>query len=415
MDDGHSAAALPRACFSGGTLLVIAACASVFFLDGLIHTVMGPLAPYVSPDLRLGPTDLGPVFSANLAGQTIGLLLFPFLTRSVGHRRLIVLSAIGFALAQWATATAWDAKSLFVFRLVDGVFLGGCMPSCLALVANVAPPARKGLAVTMLFTGYGLGATMSGIVAAGFEDHGGWRAAFVFIGCLSAASALFGWWALRGGDAPPADPPVTESGSQRLSDIFAPRLLAGTLLLWLLFIAMLTIQYCLSSWLPTLLVQVGRDADFAALSVTIFSLGGIIAALGVGVLIDRFGATPVLASFLALATVLLFVIGQVLATASGVVLMLLLVTGGFFFLGAYGGINVILATYYPRHLQALGIGLAKSVGRIGTFVAPILIGIGLAAGVAETWLMSIFSVPAALAASSIIGLAVTATRRDVHH
>lgn len=408
MEDGPAAQATRLEGFDRGGLLVIAACAAVFFLDGLIHAVMGPLAPYVAPDLGLGPTELGPVFSANLAGQTIGLLVFPLFARSMGHRWLIVLSAFGFALAQWATATAWDATSLFVFRLVDGVFLGGCMPSCLALVANVAPPARKGLAVTMLFTGYGLGATLSGIVAAGFEGHGGWRAALIFVGCLSAASALFGWRALRGQEPPVATEPAAEGERSGLSDILAPRLLAGTLLLWLLFIAMLTIQYCLSSWLPTLLVQVGRDTDFAALSVTIFSLGGIIAALGVGLLIDRFGATPVLASFLALATILLFVIGQVLASASGPVLMLLLITGGFFFLGAYGGINVILATYYPRHLQAFGIGLAKSVGRIGTFLAPILIGMGLAAGAAETSVMSIFAIPSALAAASVLGLAVSA-------
>ncbi|OJW66541.1 MAG: hypothetical protein BGO57_09570 [Sphingomonadales bacterium 63-6] len=411
MENGRTAEAMPQEGFDRDILLVIAACAAVFFLDGLIHTVMGPLAPYVAPELHLGPQELGPVFSANLAGQTIGLLAFPFLTRRTGHRLVILLSAIGFALAQWATALAWDGTSLFAFRLIDGVFLGGCMPSCLALVANVAPPARKGLAVTMLFTGYGLGATMSGIVAAGFEAHGGWRAAFTFIGCLSAASAAFSWWALRGRDAPSASERPEKGERHRVTEILAPRLIAGTLLLWLLFIAMLTIQYCLSSWLPTLLVKVGRDADFAALSVTIFSLGGIIAALGVGLLIDRFGATPVLVSFLLLATVLLFATGQILASASDWVLMLMLATGGFFFLGAYGGVNVILATYYPRHLQAFGIGLAKSVGRIGTLIAPILIGLGLAAGVAETTLISVFALPAALAAAAIAGLAATARGR----
>ena len=30
-------------------------------------------------------------------------------------------------------------------------------------------------------------------------------------------------------------------------------------MLWALFISMLTISYCLNSWLPTLLVEVGRD------------------------------------------------------------------------------------------------------------------------------------------------------------
>ena len=69
-------------------------------------------------------------------------------------------------------------------------------------------------------------------------------------------------------------------------------------MLWLLFISMLTISYCLNSWLPTLLVEVGRDERFAAVSVSIFSLGGIVSALGVGLLIDRFGAIRTLVSVL---------------------------------------------------------------------------------------------------------------------
>ena len=69
------------------------------------------------------------------------------------------------------------------------------------------------------------------------------------------------------------------SGTQSAFGIVSPRYLAGTLMLWLLFISMLTISYCLNSWLPTLLVEVGRDASFAAMSVSMFSFGGIIAAL----------------------------------------------------------------------------------------------------------------------------------------
>ena len=32
--------------------------------------------------------------------------------------------------------------------------------------------------------------------------------------------------------------------------IVSPRYILGTLMLWLLFVAMLTISYCLNSWLP---------------------------------------------------------------------------------------------------------------------------------------------------------------------
>ena len=400
--------------FTRAQLVAIGIAAAIFFLDGLIHTVLGPMAPEISREMGLDNTTLGPIFSANLIGQTIGLLGFPFLAGRYGHRFVVILAVVGFCLAQFATAMAWDASSLFAFRLIDGIFLGGAMPSGLAIVTKVAPLARRGLAVSMLFTGYGAGATASGIIASAFLDAGGWRIAIGLIGCVSAITAVLAWRYLHGVDGPAE--PSTRAGQpiakERAIEVVHPRLLGGTLLLWALFVCMLTIQYCLSSWLPTLLVEVGRDQSFAALSVTVFSLGGIVAALGVGLLIDRFGATQVLVTLLVIATTMLFIIGQVLASASGTVLMLLLGTGGFFFLGAYGGVNVVLATYYPEALRAIGIGLTKSVGRVGTFVAPVMIGIGLDAGMAETSIMSLFAVPAGLAALCVLGVGIAVYRRN---
>jgi MFS family permease len=310
----------------------------------------------------------------------------------------------GFGLAQGASALAQDASALFAWRLLTGIFLGGCLPSCLALVTAAAPENRRGFAIMVLFTGYGAGATVSGLVAAAFSAPGGWRMAMVTVAgaCILVAAAAWVWLredvdrAAASGETPVAVVPGAALG------IFSPRYLPGTLMLWLLFVSMLTVSYCLNSWLPTLLVKVGRDADFAALSVSVFSFGGIAAALGIGLLIDRLGATRTLITFLSAGAVLLYLVGQMLGTASAPVLMALLAACGFFVLGAYGGVNVVLASYYPAPLRAVGIGWSKSIGRAGTLLAPVLIGVALTAGVAETSIMSLFAVPALLALASLI-------------
>ena len=90
--------------------------------------------------------------------------------------------------------------------------------------------------------------------------------------------------------------------------------------------------------------------------------------------------------------------------------MVLLAACGFFVLGAYGGVNVVLASFYPDDLRAVGIGWAKSVGRIGTLIAPVLIGAGLSAGIDETTIMSLFALPALLAVASL-GVIAMAERR----
>jgi predicted MFS family arabinose efflux permease len=265
------------------------------------------------------------------------------------------------------------------------------------------------LAIATLFMGYGAGATAAGVTAAAFAESGGWRAAMVAIGVVSLLAGAATWRWLREPETPKVEAGETAASALAVLDILAPRYLLGTLMLWLLWIAMLTISYCLNSWLPVMLVESGRDESYAALSVSIFSFGGIVAALGVGLLIDRLGATRVLVAFTVLAAIALLAIGQAMATAPLTVLTPLLALGGFFSLGAYGGVNVVLAGFYPDALRATGIGWAKSVGRIGTVIAPVLIGFGLDAGLAETLIMSLFAIPALVAAAALV--AIAAARR----
>jgi len=123
--------------------LLIGICSLIYLLDGLIHSVLGPLAPDLAKSLALTNAQLGPIFSANLLGQCIGLIVVPLLGVRLGQRSLVLLSLLGFGLAQAATATAYDANSLFAWRLVTGFFLGGALPSCLALVTAAAPVARS--------------------------------------------------------------------------------------------------------------------------------------------------------------------------------------------------------------------------------------------------------------------------------
>jgi AAHS family 4-hydroxybenzoate transporter-like MFS transporter len=386
----------------------VAICTVIYVLDGLIHTILGPLAPDIARTLSLGNAELGPIFSSNLIGQCIGLVAFPPIASRFGHRITVTLAVIGFALGQCTSALADSGTSLFVIRLITGVFLGGCLPSCLAIVTEYAPPERRGVAILVLFTGYGFGAAIAGAVAAGFADFGGWRVAMLVVGMVSLVAAAGAWLWLR--EPAPSNKPKT-SHTPAAVEILAPAYRVGTLMLWLLFVFMLTISYCLNSWLPIMLVEAGFDESFAALSVTIFGFGGAIAALGVGLLIDRFGAMPVLIGFLAVAAAALFATGQVMDAASVRTLTVLLGVAGFFSLGAYGGVNVVLSGYYPAPLRATGIGWAKSVGRLGTVIAPVLIGWALAAGMSGASVMSLFAIPAVLAMFALVVISLTSNWR----
>jgi len=62
----------------------IAICTAIYLLDGLIHTILGPLAPDIARSLELSKAELGPIFSSNLIGQCLGLVVFPAIAGRLG-------------------------------------------------------------------------------------------------------------------------------------------------------------------------------------------------------------------------------------------------------------------------------------------------------------------------------------------
>ena len=402
-------AANPRAILGldGRMLLLIGVCSLTFFLDSLIPTLMGPLAGPIARSLSLSRTELGAVFSANLVGQCIGLLTIPLLARRFGHRSLILWTTLGFGLSQALTAFVIDRDTLVASRLVTGVFLGGALPSCVAAVSQRSPPERLGLATMLLFTAYGLGGAVAGFLAGLFVEGGDWRLAFGYTGgaCLIAVLACWRW--LEEPAAPPRADQQDPGLQRRLGEILSPPLLGGTLLLWLMFICALTIFYCLSSWLPTLLVDIGRTPQLAANAVGSYTGGGVVSGLLIGPLIDRFGAHRILGLFFAISASLLWIIGQFMEVVPDWPLLAMLATCGFFMLGAYGGLNVVLASYYPVDLRAVGIGWTKSISRLGTILPPFAIGIAVSQGMKAATIVSAFAVPAVL-----IVAALALIRRD---
>lgn len=407
---GGPAASLPDASapsapgLDGKALRLIACCSLAYFLDGLIPVLMGPLAAPIGAALQLDRTEMGAVFSANLLGQCLGLFAVPLLARGKHHRAVILWMTLGFGLSQLLSTFAQDRETLLLSRFITGIFLGGALPSGLAAVTQGSPPARRGLATMLLFTAYGLGSAVAGFLGGLFVAGDGWRSAFIVTGgaCLLAAAVIWRWL---------EEPPVDEDaavpvGAAPLASsntaILRPPLLAGTLLLWLLFFCALTIYYCLSSWLPTLLVDTGRSPQLAANALGSYASGGVISGLLIGPLIDRYGARRVLGLFIGLSALLLPAIGLSIHRVPDALLLAMLASCGFFMLGAYGGSNVLLAGFYPAALRAVGVGWTKSVSRLGTVLPPFAIGYGLSHGIDAGTVVTLFAVPALLMLAAVL-------------
>ena len=172
---------------TGPFLAVVAAGALFFFGVGVVIPV---LPRYVQDDLGGSSLLVGVVvgafaFSAVLARPTAGRL-----GNRVGRRFLMIVGAVlaGSSLAAYGlTHHAWQ---LILVRLVTGVGDGLFFTGSATLVADMAPPERRGQALSYFsvtaYVGQGLGPTIGESVA----GSAGRPWAFVVGGSLAALGAV---------------------------------------------------------------------------------------------------------------------------------------------------------------------------------------------------------------------------------
>jgi len=174
-------------------LTVIALCVGLNMLDGFDVLAMSFAASGVKADWHLLDGQLGALLSAGLVGMGLGsLTLGPCADR--WGRRIIVLLSVAFAgLGMLGSAFARDYAELLVLRVVTGIGIGGTIASVAVIVSEYAPDTLRGTALAIYATGYSIGATIGGVLAAYAIPRYGRRAAFVIGGTLSLLMLPLAW------------------------------------------------------------------------------------------------------------------------------------------------------------------------------------------------------------------------------
>jgi AAHS family 4-hydroxybenzoate transporter-like MFS transporter len=405
-------------------------CAAVLFLDGFDAQAMGYVAPAVAGDLKLSKEALGPVFSSGLLGLMAGALILGPLADRFGRKPIILASTILFSLGSLATVLTRDAEALMWLRMLTGVGLGGAMPNTVALTAELSPKRRRSAMVMAVFCGFSIGAALGGFIAAALIPAFGWRSVFVAGG---AAPLLFAPFlarllpesprllALKGGHDeriftvlnaffPKAAIPIEahfvvhEPRFKGLPVIhlFRDGQATGTILIWVIFFTSLLDLYFLSSWLPTVLHDLGTSVSLAAIIGAMFQIGGVAGTFALGNAIDRFSFTALTLNYLFAG---IAVAGIGLSVHSTALVTLFIFLAGFSIVGGQIAANALASGFYPTGIRSTGVGWALGIGRMGSILGPLLGGVLLSL----KWdIMSLFflaAVPPACGASAAFALA----------
>jgi AAHS family 4-hydroxybenzoate transporter-like MFS transporter len=123
---------------------------------------------------HVGAVQYGITILCGLMMFLDGLLLSPLSDR-FGHRRLIIISTVAFALLTLITVLATSVIELIALRFVTGIALGATIPSAVALTTEYSPKRLRATFVLAIYCGFSLGFVAAGGLAAWIIPLHGWR------------------------------------------------------------------------------------------------------------------------------------------------------------------------------------------------------------------------------------------------
>ncbi|MBG9941885.1 MFS transporter [Brevibacillus formosus] len=325
--------------------------------------------------------EAGLLGTGNLVGMAIGAIAGGYLADRIGRKPVFLLTLILFGLTSFASAFATGFATMLLFRFLMGLGLGAELPVASTLVNEFAPPEKRGSTVVLLESFWAVGWIAAAVISYFIIPDYGWRVA-VMIGALPVVYALFARRSI----------PESPQFQKQAENIPVGKLLTShrteTITLWVVWFAIAFSYYGMFLWMPSVLVDKGFTMIKSFQYVLIMTLAQLPGYFAAAYLVEKWGRKWTLATFLFMTGVMAFAFGQSTGT------MELLVTGAFlsfFNLGAWGALYAYTPENYPTPLRATGSGMASGVGRIGSIIAPYLVGYYSSHHYSYTFIFSVFT------------------------
>jgi benzoate transport len=398
--------ALEEGAMSRFQWMAVAICVMLVMLDGFDVLVMAFTASSVAAEWKLSGAELGTLFSAGLFGMAAGSLFVAPLADRIGRQLVILLCLLDIAAGMLLSALAQDATQLALLRALTGVGIGGMLASVSVITAEFSSLKWRSTCVGLQATGYPIGATIGGLIAAWLLEQYGWRSVFVFGGLTTAVMIPVVLWRLpesvdflvarrprraleklnrllrQMGRAELSQLPVRAAGQasqgNAVAGLFKNGLARPTLLIWGAFFLLMFSFYFALSWTPKLLVAAGLSAKQGVTGGVLLNLGGIVGGSLFGVLAVRMKLARLTALSLVLTAACMAGFGMVsgslglaFAAAFGI---------GLFIFAAMAGLYAFAPATYPAAVRTTGMGYAIGIGRLGAILAPLSAGVLLDGG-----------------------------------
>jgi putative MFS transporter len=389
--------------------------------DAADFALFGAALPPIAREFGLGPAQAGLLATVGLVGAFLGALFWGTISDYIGRRTSFLATVSIFALFTALVAASWNVLVLGVFRFLSNFGLGGEVPVTLTLASEFSPGRIRGRMTGSMMAAFPVGLVVAAALSLAIVPTLGWRALFV-VGVVPAVLLFFVRrympesvrYQLSRGEIEAAERTVSEIERQAQA---APGVAAAqplgvadetgaaargvtvlalfeegrarrTILLWIVSFCFLWSSNGILFMLPTILTQRGFGLSQAISFQLVQSLAAVVGYTACGFLIDWYGRRPVL--------FLYYFIGALFhlwfAQASGFAMYLAIAAVGWVNPGVFGATGIYVSELHPTYLRATAVGWFFGIGRIGSFLAPLIVGLmleyGLGAYVLHTFALT---------------------------
>jgi NNP family nitrate/nitrite transporter-like MFS transporter len=351
--------------------------ASIFFLSHNGRSITGPLLPSLEFDLGLSHAQCGVLFVFLFLGYVVALLGSGFAAALIGHRRTIILSAVGVGVTLMAVAGSHSLWALRMGLITVGLASGLYPPSGIAVLTKLAKPAHWGRAIGIHDIAPNLSLVATPALAGILIHWTSWRGVYFLFGIIAI---LVGFAFARYG------PSV--AGRGQVPNLIVLKSLLGKPSLWvmcILFSLGAAGMIGVFNMLPLFLTSIhGFQASSANLIVGLSRVPGIGMALVAGWVTDRIGPRKAIAVVLACSGLLAALIGIESGTQLVVVIFLQAAVAPCFFPAGLAAVSKL----FPFELRNLAIAVAVSFSSfVGSGLISGLMGLLADKGIFGTGLM----------------------------
>lgn len=382
-----------------------------YSFDGMDGAVVAFLLPRIQELWGLSTASLGLVGSAAPFGFFFGAILAGWMGDRFGRKKVMLWALAFYCLMSIVAAMAPNFEIFLIARIFAGLGAGAESVIIAPFLSEFIPPKRRGWFIGTLAGFFSFGFVAAALIGRFVVPMGedGWRWAQVITavpillllwwrrslpesprflisrGRIAEATAVVDRFEQRVVKAtgkplaslPSAEEEITKHEQKisvwnALKFMWSKAMRRRTAVIWLIWFVITFSYYGFFSWIPTLLVGRGitvtKSFEFSIL-IYLAQIPGYFSAAW---LCDRIDRKNTIALYLAGSAISAFWLSQ--SNDSGMILVAA-ATLSFFLNGTYAGVYAYTPELFPTWMRATGVGLASAVGRVGSILAPSIIGI----------------------------------------